>query len=142
MRLLGCIAIAAALLLSGQKAIAQRAEVEFLSAPTLTTGGDRVVAFDLTASDCSIGSLPNIPRGWFLSITNDASGTVEVRGNAQVGAASLSAGFFRAFVGVQRQSPETPISHLTLEIVVTKDFTHERHIVVSTGDLTLSKSPE
>ena len=142
MKLPGCIAIVAALLLSGQKAPAQQAEVEFLSAPTLTTGGDRIVAFDLRASDCSIRSLPNIPRGWFLSITNDASGAVEVRGNAQVGAASLSAAYFRTFAGIQRQTPETPISHLTLEIVVTKDFTHERHIVVSTGDLTLSKSPE
>jgi hypothetical protein len=142
MRLLACIVVVAGLLLSDQRVLAQQGEIDWLSAPTLNTGGDRIVAFDLKAADCSVRSLPDVPRGWFLSITNDASGAVEIRGNAQVGAAALSAGYFLRFVGLQRQSPETPISHLALEIVATKDFVTERHIVVSLGDMTLSKTPQ
>ena len=80
-------------------------------------------------------------QGVVVSITNDASGAVEVRGNAQVGAAAVSVGYFRRFVGLQRQAPETPISHLALEVVSTKDFVTKQHIVVSPDDLALSKTP-
>jgi hypothetical protein len=52
----------------------QRADVEWLYVSALNTGGDRIVAFDLKVSNGSIGSLPNIPKGWFISITNDPSG--------------------------------------------------------------------
>jgi len=141
MKLSAHVAIALVLLLPIQEVLAQSGEVELLSAPNLTTGGDRIVAFDLKASDCTIRSLPKVPAGWFLSITNDASGRAEVRGNAQVGAASLAAGYFLRFVGIQRQSQEKPISNIALEIVVTKDFIHERHMAVSPTGLTLSKEP-
>jgi hypothetical protein len=139
MKLLASIAIVMGLILPGHGVRARQQEVEWLSVSNLNTAGDRIVAFDLTASDGSIRSLPNIPRGWFLAITNDASGATEVRGNAQVGAASLGAGFFARFVGIQRQSPGTPISNVKLEIVVTRDFASERHIDVPPGDLLLSE---
>jgi hypothetical protein len=141
MRLLGLIVTFLAGLLSvGPRTLAQPADIDWLSASRLNTDGDRVVAFDLKAADCSIRSIPDVPPGWFLSITNDASGTAEITANAQVGAAALSAGYFMRFVGLRRQASETPISHLALEVVVTKDFVHERHIVVPPGDLTLSNA--
>jgi hypothetical protein len=121
--------------------LARQADIYWLSAPRLNTTGDRVVAFDLKAGDCFIRSIPDVPQGWFLAITNDASGTVEISGNIQVGAAALNADYFTRFVGLQRQTPETPISHLALEVVVTKDFMTERHIFVRPGDLTLLNGP-
>jgi hypothetical protein len=114
---------------------------EWLSVAHLNTDGGGIFAFDLKASDGSIRSLPAIPKGWFLTIANDASGTAEVRGNAQVGTAALSANFFVRFAGIQRQSPEHPISRLTLELVVTNDFVSERRVDVPLGDLLLSARP-
>lgn len=114
--------------------------IEWLSVSALNIEADRVVAFDLKASDGFIRSFPNVPRGWFISITNDASRTAEVRANAQVGAASLDAGFFDRFAGIQRQSPATAVSRISLEIIVTKDFATERRIDVLPTNLVLSKS--
>jgi hypothetical protein len=128
-------------LLANQTAHSQpQAIVEWMYVSALNTGGDRVVAFDLKVSNGSIGSLPNIPRGWLISITNDASGETEVSGNTQVGAAALESGYFSRFVGLQRQNPLVAISHLRLDIVVTKDFATERHIHVPPDHLILTNN--
>jgi hypothetical protein len=120
----------------------QQARVEWLSVPASSIGSDKVIAFDLKASDGVIRSFPNVPKGWFVSITNDASGITEVTGNAQVGAAALGADYFTRFVGLPRQASGVPVSHVSLEIVVTKDFTTERHIDVPASVLLLSKNPQ
>lgn len=79
MKLNTSVAVVATLLFSVQTACAQkRASIEWVSVPGLNTGGDRVIGFDLKVSDGSIRSLPNVPPGWFLSITNDASGMTEL----------------------------------------------------------------
>lgn len=103
MKPLSTATIIIGLLFPGPGLRAQQQEVEWLSVLALNTGGERIVAFDLKASDGSVKSLLSIPRGWFLSITNDASGATEVRGNAQVGAAALDADYFTRFVGIQRE---------------------------------------
>jgi hypothetical protein len=136
-------AMIAGFLLSNQTMRAQQqASVEWLSVPASNIGDERVIALDLKASDGAIRSFPNIPRGWFISITNDASGTTEVTGNAQVGAAAVGADYFKGLAGLERQSPEMPVSHVTLEIVVTKDFATERHIDILASGLLLSKNSQ
>ena len=135
------LAMVAGSFLANQTARAQPpADIEFLSVSALNTEGDRVVAFDLKVSNGSIGSLPKIPKGWFISVTNDASGETEVSGNIQVGAAALASGWFHNFVGLRREDPLVAIFHLRLDIVVTKDFVTERHIHVSPDGLLLSKN--
>ncbi len=129
------------MLLVAHGARPEQQHIEWLSVSTQDVGGGRVIAFDLKASDGSASSLPNVPRGWFLSITNDASGMTEIRGNAQVGAAALDAGYFTKFVGLQRQSPAIPISNISLEVVVTTDFINERHIAIPVTGLLLSQEP-
>ncbi len=135
------IAVIVGMLIASRGAQTQQQDVEWLSVSTPDIGGGRIVAFDLKAFDGSTRSLPNVPRGWFLSITNDASGAMEIRGNAQVGAAALDVSYLTKFVGIQRQSPETPISSIRLEVVVTTDFVNERHIAIPSADLLLSRDP-
>jgi hypothetical protein len=45
----------------------------WVSVPTLKIGqSERVVGFELKATDASIQSMTHIPRGWYISIANDA----------------------------------------------------------------------
>ncbi len=141
MKSLLCLTIVAALLFAAQTAFAQKQDgIQWLSVPALNTGGDRAIGFDLKVSHGSIRSLPNVPMGWFLLIGNDASGMTDISGNVRVGAAAVDASYFRRFVWLRRQDSETPISRVTLDIVVTKDFETERHISVPASGLLLSKS--
>jgi alanyl-tRNA synthetase len=58
-----------------------------------------------------------------------------------VGAAAVGADFFQKFAAIQQQDPKAPISGVQLEIVVTTDFTNEKHVLVPPGQLRLSEEP-
>jgi hypothetical protein len=97
-----------------------------------------VVGLRLSAESGYISAVPDIPRGWFVSVTNDASGRADITANAQVGAAATDIGFLQRFVTVREQNKGDPIKKIELEIVVTSDFLTERRIRVPWDRLRVS----
>ncbi len=118
---------------------AQTEPAWWVSAPELKVGrAERVIGFELDATNGFIGSVAHIPAGWYISIRNDESGAAAIWGNIQVGAAAVGTDFFRRFVAIQQNDPKQPISDVRLEVVVTSDFNHDRHIEVPQDQIVLS----
>ena len=122
------------------------AQTMFVSVPALRMqGNERVIAFELHVRSGRIARLPNVPIGWNISVENDPSWNTVVRGSIVVGAAALSADFFRRFVVVEGEKPTPSDMPFALDgdVVVTSDFKAERTIRLSMTDfLTESqKSP-
>ena len=88
---------------------------------------ERIVGFELKVTAGAIRSVPNVPAGWYISISNDAIGVGEMRGNAQVGAAALDQSYFNSFVSIERRELGDLKFRIELEVALTADFVNERH---------------
>ena len=122
------------------------AQTMIVSVPVMhLQNNERVIAFEVHVRSGRIARLPNVPIGWNISVENDPSWNTVVRGSIVVGAAALSADFFRRFVVVEGEKPTPSDMPFALDgdVVVTSDFKAERTIRLSMTDfLTESqKSP-
>lgn len=138
---LGLVVLAnlAPLLLHGSRTA--RGRTLSVSIPNLQVSAkERVVGFEVHIASGRIAALPNIPIGWNMSIDNDPSWNAKIEGSLRVAAAAVTPSFFCEFLFIERdQSPEVPF-RIWGDIVVTEDFTAERHIPIASKDLVLRES--
>jgi hypothetical protein len=119
---------------------AQSQPAWWVSAPSLKlAGGERVVGFDLKLIGYFIQSVADIATGWSIAIVNDSSDEADFSGKTEHLAAAVGADYFRRFVAVQKPAPDYRPPSVGLEVVVTSDFKHQRHIEVPSSQLVLSK---
>jgi len=136
--LLALVSLAPFLLHAGRNAHGQTLSV---SIPDVQVNSkERVVGFEIHIASGRIAALPDIPIGWNVSIDNNPSWKTKIAASSTVGAAAVDAGFFRDFLIVEKhESPDLPF-HVSGEIVVTEDFTTERHIEIAMKDFELKKT--
>lgn len=71
-----------------------------------TRSEQRIVAFKLNISGAKIDALQQIPPGWLITISNNASGNVEVAGEFDVGAAALYPSQVQKIITIRRYLEE------------------------------------
>jgi hypothetical protein len=129
-------------LLLGLAAVTTRSaqsETVWLSVPFAKIGEtERIVDFELKITGATIRSIPQVPEGWFLSLTNDASGSSEIRGNIQVGAAALYRSFFSSFLFVDKKNDPQIKFSIAMDVSVTKDFEKFKYININTSEMIVS----
>lgn len=122
------LAAAVFLLVAAVPGLADDDQIVWLSVPPGDfKRNERIVGFELKVAAGAIRSVPNVPAGWYISISNDAAGVGEMRGNAQVGAAALEQSYFNSFVSIERRELDDLKFWIELEVVLTIDFVNERH---------------
>jgi hypothetical protein len=87
--------------------------------------GERIVGLDLRMKPAIIAELGKVPRAWHLSIDNDPSMVAELKGSLLVGAGALETQSLTNLLTIDCESPPPDTSG---EVIVTKDFEHERTI--------------
>jgi len=103
--------------------------------------GERVIGFQLEIKNAMIVGLPSGPVGWGLVIDNVHSMEISYKGRIGIGAAAFDLDNkddlqrLDKFVIIEEDGYE-PID-LKLELIVTTDFEHERHILLKHTGLQL-----
>ena len=104
--------------------------------------GERIVGFKLTANAAQLAAMKSIPPGWFMDIKNDPSRRASLEGNIVVGAAALDVHALDNLF-VIRKEPDVPKEDspfgVSGEVVVSKDFEHERHIVLKAKNVSWAR---
>jgi hypothetical protein len=90
---------------------------------------ERVVGIELSVKAGSFVSIDRLPIGWLVTIDNDPSWHTTVKGNARVGAAALEMQPLQKLDFCVRKY-EFGDLHFSIsgDLIVTKDFEHERRI--------------
>ena len=101
---------------------------------------ERVIGIVLEIENGFIQSVTNLTRGWNINIDNKANNKAGFSGTIYVGAAALSLENIMGAVNVGSISNYGAIN-ITGEIVVTSDFSNERHIKIDKYNVTLRESP-
>lgn len=100
--------------------------------------GERVVGIDIHIANATVDQVTRAPAGWTLTIDNDPSGKVELRGNVLVGAAAMDVSGLNHLVRLVSPSDlGLGAPSVSGEIVVTSDFEHERHVPLDAKIVTL-----
>src|SRR5258708_7055371 len=123
--------IAVTLVFAGGTASAGPADqaVVTVSIPSLRSSAkERIVRFEIHVQSGRIARIEDLPIGWEICINNDASWNTVMKGSCSVGAAALSADFFKNFLTIHKYSPLQLPFEVQGEIVVTEDFATERRI--------------
>lgn len=115
------------------------ARVETLSIERLPiTARERIVGFDFHIHSPRVVSMRDIPSGWDVRVQNSPSWRAEVKGSALVGAAAVGPQFLTNFLRVEKNESLGLAFELKGTVVVTQDFVQERHIAVSTRDVSMT----
>lgn len=131
------IVLGAALLTAGSAPAS--AQLFTASIPSLhLADGERVCGFEIKVKSGRIATLPNAPIGWNVSINNDPSWDASIEASIIVGSAAVNPNFFRNFLVIEKnESSGFAPFDLQGEVIVTKDFEHERRIKITTKDFVL-----
>lgn len=115
------------------------ARVESLSIGRLpVTAHDRIVGFDFEIHSARVVSMRDIPAGWDVHVQNSPSWNAEVNGSALVGAAAVGPQFFTNFLRIETNESLGLAFGIHGNVIVTQDFVKERHIAISTKDVSLT----
>src|SRR5262249_6272032 len=113
----------------------------------LLQADQRVAAFRVNITSGTIASLPKIPVGWAISLSNDENWTPTMTASARVGAAAFDLNSIREgfhdFLRIKKlKMPaqfETPAFDIQIDLGVTTDFEKINWIRVPVKDLSISK---
>jgi hypothetical protein len=100
--------------------------------------GERIVGFNINSKNTTV-VMVRIPREWTVNIDNSTAGP-HLIGSIKVGAAALSASDLDQIVEFEEQ-PNLGPPALTVVVVATKDFEHQRDIALSTSEARLVQAP-
>ncbi len=106
---------------------------------------ERIVGIKVKVRGGAIASLPKIPVGWGVTIRNDASWSSSLSASVTVAAAALDPHELRrdfvvvvcdAPAGLKREAEDLKVH---VELALSADFEHLRHINLGPDDLVLEK---
>jgi hypothetical protein len=133
--------LGAALLAAGSAPA--NAQLSTVSIPSLhLADGERVCGFEIKVKSGRIAALPNVPLGWNVSIDNDPSWRTDIKASIIVGAAALNPDFFRDFLIIEKDESWSGHFEMQGEVIVTRDFEHERRIKVTAKDFVLTSGSQ
>jgi hypothetical protein len=99
---------------------------------------ERVVALEINVTAGAFQAVQTLPVGWYFALDNDASWMTELKANATVGSASLSADDFRKLTFVIRKNEFGDLKFdLSGTISVTTDFEMEHKRPLTMRDFSL-----
>jgi hypothetical protein len=99
---------------------------------------ERVIGFEIHIQSGRIARLFDIPIGWEVCAHNDASWDTIVTGTFSTGATALSAAFFKHFMIVEKHASREKPFDVHGDVIVSEDFSTERHVNVSLKDFTVT----
>lgn len=100
---------------------------------------ERIVGFEIKITAGGIVSMPRIPMGWDLAINNDPTWNTKLVGSVIVGAAALQQNSFTDFVIIDKNEFGDLTFAIKGEVITTKDFVNQRHIVLEKKYISLKK---
>ena len=103
-----------------------------------TSDGERVVSFEFSITSGMVRAISNLPKGWYVTVDNDASWRTHVKGNTLVGAAALSPEEFQQ-IRLTIEQDETYLKFdLSGTVSVTKNFEKEHPVRLSIKDFAVT----